>query len=150
MPTFIETLPASTSAFFEGLAQVEFADQSQLSLTNAWICAEASALTFKPTPFITEFAARLKPGGWDLHVFSEGPTSAILMLRGGIAILAFRGSRVPAFPDLLRQEPINFQDLTTNLGLALIEHPKGGRVHTGFFGAFTRFWTIHGSEILDF
>ena len=149
MPTFIETLPASTTVFFSGIEDTQFEDVRQLSLVDAWICAEAAALTYKDDAFIVELGVKLRPELWQVRTFSEGPTSAILICRDGIAILAFRGTRVVAFPDILRKAPIDFQDLTTDFSIALMKHPKRGLVHAGFFGAYTRFWAIHGKEILD-
>jgi len=64
-------------------------------------------------------------------------------------VLAFRGTRVAAFPDLLREVPINLRDLTSDFSAVLKPHPKSGRVHEGFLAAYTTFWSAHGREILN-
>ena len=149
MPTFIDTLPASTAEFFAGKEGFEFNDTREGDLGNAWFCAEASALAYKDGAFALSLAPQLETLGWSVQVFNEDPTQVVLLLSKTVAVIAFRGTRVAGFPDLLRKVPIDVQDLTTDFSILLIKYPKQGRVHSGFFGAFEKFWASHGRTILD-
>jgi hypothetical protein len=151
-PTLIDSLPASTTEFFVGLEELPFnALAHPGDLGNAWFCAEASALTYKEPEFILQQPGPFEGNGqalWKAVVFSEGPTQAILLTTEETAVLAFRGTRVPKFPDLLRSLPVNLNDLMTDLSALRVAHRGGGEVHEGFFKAFNLFWEIHGAEIL--
>ncbi len=147
MPTFIETLPASTTDFFVGLESMPFRSGAR-DAGNAWFCAEAAALAYKTSAFVRDFGARFQAEGWGVQVFEEDPTQAVLLTSGSAAVLTFRGTRLPGFPELLSQAPMNLRDLLTNLSFKLVRHPKGGKVHSGFLGAFSTFWNHHGKDIL--
>lgn len=147
MSTFLSTLPASTTGFFAENNDFVFADTRQGDSGNAWFCAEASALAYKDPAFILEVAPRLGEP-WSVKVFNADPTLAVLLLSESVAVLAFRGTRVAAFPDLLRPDPINLQDLTTDFSVRL-GPPPPGQVHSGFLKAYNDFWNVHRKEILD-
>lgn len=147
MPTFLDTLPASTTGFFAANSDFVFADTRQGDSGNAWFCAEASALAYKDPVFIRGVAPQLGEP-WSVRVFDADPTLAVLLLSESVAVLAFRGTRVAAFPDLLSPNAINLQDLTTDFSVHL-GPPPPGKVHGGFVKAYDDFWNIHRREILD-
>jgi hypothetical protein len=64
LPTFVETLPASTTEFFKALEKLPFLNQGSGDLGNAWLCAEASALTYKGEAFIRELGKEMEAKGW--------------------------------------------------------------------------------------
>ncbi|MES2572273.1 MAG: lipase family protein [Verrucomicrobiota bacterium] len=150
MPRFIEILPASTTGFFTALDALPVIHAEDPGApANAWFCAEASALAYKSAAFVEEFSEWLGLRGWSVKTFIQEPTQAVLLSNGSLCVLAFRGTRLPGFSDLFRTAPVNFHDLGTDFAASLLSHPTRGRVHRGFFSAFSRFWKAHGAEILE-
>ncbi len=149
MPTFFDALPDDTSEFFKGLDLLPFLNRRQPGdAGNAWFCAEASALAYKKFAFVNAPSPNLAANGWTARAFDLEPTQVVLLLNDSLAVLAFRGTRLPGFPDLLHELLVNPRDLVTDLDAKLVPHPKRGRVHRGFFRGYTDLWQKHRAEIL--
>ncbi len=84
----------------------------------AHLCARISELAYEDEPFLDHLGFSV------IKQFDRNATQALLAMDGHLAILAFRGTE-------------ERKDLFTDMRYIKCDFPGGGRVHRGFYGAFT-------------
>ncbi|MEO6598210.1 MAG: lipase family protein [Planctomycetota bacterium] len=93
-------------------------------LGHAWWCSEISRTIYRRDGRATFFE---RVGLGELRFFDEGGTQCAVVVGEGCAVLVFRGTA-------------DLRDCLTNLRVAPVEWPYGGRVHEGFARGLAKVW----------
>lgn len=119
--------PAQQDAFFAGHQALQRYPGDHDGLQAAWFFSECARLAYQQDE--QKRRATLAAVGWCEHGwYNAGDLAAGIWCHTEITLLVFRGTCQP-------------QNWQRNFDTQLKAHPRGGRVHNGFYKAFQCCWT---------
>lgn len=131
--TIEEIFPPNTNyQYFENFTDHPFKYESeQFQMVNAWWLAESSLLAYAESDFAQE---RFSTAGLTAHLFNGNSTQCYVAHNDNFVIVAFRGTQVDNFQDIVR-------DIYINAKFNLVDSEQGGFVHQGFKEGLEEIWS---------
>ena len=124
--------PNKNYQYFENFTEHPFKDKSeQFQMVNAWWLAESSLLSYAETNFVEPEFQKV---GLTTNFFSGKSTQCYVAHNDNFVIVAFRGTQVNDFRDMVR-------DIYTNAKFNLVDSKQGGFVHNGFKDGLEEIWS---------
>ncbi len=124
--------PNKNYQYFENFTEHPFKDKSeQFQMVNAWWLADAALLSYAEKNFVEH---EFQKAGLTSNFFSGKSTQCYVAHNDNFVIVAFRGTQVNDFRDIVR-------DIYTNAKFNLVDSEQGGFVHQGFKDGLNEIWS---------
>ena len=102
---------------------------------NAWWLADSAMLAYSDRDVIKFWCE--KAGFREFHWFNGASTQCFVAATEQYVFVVFRGTQAPGKRQSLRDVAI---DWSVNFEMSLVEFPKRGRIHSGFWQALDEVW----------
>lgn len=124
--------PNENHQYFENFTEHPFKYKSEkFQMVNAWWLAESSLLAYAESDFAKN---RFSAAGLKAKLFSGTSTQCYVAHNDDFVIVAFRGTQVNNFQDIVR-------DIYINAKFNLVDSEQGGFVHQGFKEGLEEIWS---------
>ncbi|MEM9506509.1 MAG: lipase family protein [Cyanobacteria bacterium P01_E01_bin.35] len=124
--------PNKNYQYFENFTKHPFKYKSEhFQMVNAWWLAESSLLAYAESDFAKE---HFSAAGLTAELFSGKSTQCYVAHNDNFVIVAFRGTQVNDFRDIVR-------DVYINAKFNLVDSEQGGFVHQGFKEGLNEIWS---------
>lgn len=123
--------PNKNYQYFEKNTEHPFKHKSeQFQMVNAWWLADAALLSYAEKNFVED---EFQKAGLNTNFFSGNSTQCYVAHNNNFVIVAFRGTQVNNFQDIIK-------DIYINAKFNLVDSEQGGFVHQGFKEGLEEIW----------